>query len=111
MADDGRGDTSNIIACVFEIQRRFSVMLMGPCSGINFAVTQAFKTDPRKPSIINISVRILAHHLKGCSTLRLQIISDGTPALDTAVANAVSLGIHVVVGALGYDCNEEVASC
>ncbi len=29
-----------------------------------------------------------------------QVISDGTPALDEAVANAVGLGIHVVAGAL-----------
>jgi len=64
MGDDGRGDTSNIIA------------------GINFSIGQAFKTKVRRPSVINISV-----------------ISDGTPALDEAVANAVGLGIHVVAGA------------
>jgi len=64
LGDDGRGNTSNIIA------------------GISFAVGQAFQTDTKKPSLINISV-----------------ISDGTPALDTAVQNAVTLGIHVVVGA------------
>jgi len=64
MSDDGTGDSSNIIA------------------GINFAVGQAFSTDAKRSSVINIS-----------------IISDGTPALDAAVANAVKLGIHVVVGA------------
>jgi cerevisin len=64
MRDDGRGDTSNIIA------------------GVNFAVGQAFTTDTKRPSVINIS-----------------IISDGSPALDAAVENAVKLGIHVVVGA------------
>lgn len=64
MSDSGRGDTSNIIA------------------GINFAVGQAFQSNTRRPSIINIS-----------------IISNQTPALDEAVSNAVSLGIHVIVGA------------
>jgi len=64
MGDDGHGDTSNIIA------------------GINFAVSQAYKSKVKKSSVINIS-----------------IISDGTPALDEAVTNAVGLGIHVVVGA------------
>jgi cerevisin len=64
MSDDGHGDTSNIIA------------------GINFAVSQAYKSKVKKSSVINIS-----------------IISDGTPALDEAVANAVRLGIHVVAGA------------
>jgi len=51
-------------------------------SGINFVIGQAFKSKVKKPSVINIS-----------------IISDGTPALDEAVANAVGLGIHVVAGA------------
>jgi len=51
-------------------------------AGINFSVAQAFKTSVKRPSVINIS-----------------IISDGTPALDSAVTSAVNLGIHVVVGA------------
>lgn len=70
MGDDGRGDTSNIIAYAFKLQR-FLVVLIERHSGINFSIGQAFNTTVRRPSVINISVRILAGHFNGCSTLQL----------------------------------------
>jgi hypothetical protein len=82
------------------------VMLTGLYSGISFAVGQAFQTDTKKPSLINISVGIPPYHCKVAQPCGCQVISDGTPALDTAVQNAVTLGIHVVVGGLGCGCGE-----
>jgi hypothetical protein len=53
------------------IRKRSFMMLMERRSGINFVVSEALKTNVKRPSIINISVRILASHLEGRSTLRL----------------------------------------
>jgi len=89
-------------------RKRFFIILMKPHSGINFAVSQATRTNVKRPSVINISVRILASHWKGCQLCDCQIISDGSPALDEAVTNAVGLGIHVVAGALRCASSEWV---
>ena len=50
-------------------RKRYFVILMERHSGINFSVSQAFRGNIKRSSVINISVRILASHLKGCSTL------------------------------------------
>jgi cerevisin len=64
MDDQGTGQTSDII------------------SGISFAVRTALAKQPRRPSVISIS-----------------IISPGSAALDSAVQSALDQGVHVVVGA------------
>ena len=52
-------------------RKRFFIILMERHSGINFSVSQAFRRNIKRSSVINISVRALACHPEGCSTLRL----------------------------------------
>lgn len=40
------------------------VLLIECHSGINFSIGQAFKSIVKRPSVINMSVRILAYHCK-----------------------------------------------